>query len=113
MEILEPNNPFLMPEDPFEGYRENIEKLKNRPEAVQFEKMCYELFESYELGRKFMEHVTENMLLKPSADIEAANFDNRVVWGEGFKAFPLMIRNLIISHAQRIKAGADDARRNA
>lgn len=113
MEILEPNNPFLQQENHFEGYQKKIEELKNRPEAIQFEKMCYELFEALELGRKFMEHVTENFLLKPSADVESPNYQNKLIWGEGLKASYLMIRTMIASHKQRIQAGADDARRNA
>jgi hypothetical protein len=107
------HNPLLERENFFKGYQEKIEELKDKPETIQFEKMCYELFETHELGRKFMEHVTENILLKPNADIEKQNYENKNIWGEGFKAFPLMIRTFIASHKQRIKAGVDDARRNA
>lgn len=113
MEILEPNNPFLQQENHFKGYQDKIEELKHQPEAIQFQKMCYELFEAQELGKKFMEYVTENILLKPNSDPEAVFYMNKNIWGEGFKAFPLMIRSLVNSHKQQIKAGADDARSNA
>lgn len=113
MEILEPNNPILTPENHFDGYNEKIDELKNQPEGLQFQKMCYELFEATELGRKFMEYITETILLKPNADIEKPNYQNKNIWGEGFKAFPLMIKSYITSHKQTIKAGADDARRNS
>jgi hypothetical protein len=112
MEEMQPN-PLLQPENYHAGYQEKIDELKNRPEAFQLEKMCYELFESYELGRKFIEHVTDNILLKPNGDPETPHYSNKNIWGEGFKAFPLMIMQLVSSHKQRIQAGADDARRNA
>jgi hypothetical protein len=112
MEEMLPN-PLLERENFFKKYQENIDELKNHPEMLSFQKMCYELFEAYELGRKFMEYVTDNILLKPNADIEKQNYVNKNIWGEGYKAFPLMIRSFIIAHKQQIKAGADDARRNA
>lgn len=112
MEEMQPN-PLLQPENYHAGYQKKIDELKNQPETIQFQKMCYELFEGLELGRKFMEYVTEQILLKPNADIDKPNFENKNIWGEGFKAFPLMIRSFIAAHNQHIKAGADDARRNA
>lgn len=112
MEEMQPNE-LLQHENHFAGYNEKIDNLKNRPEAIQFEKMCYELFEVLELGRKFMDHITESILLKPNADIEKQNYVSKNIWGEGFKAFPLMIKQYVISHKQRIKAGDEDARRNA
>lgn len=101
-----------MQENHFEGYQKSMDELKAQPEILQFQKMCYELFEALELGRKFMEYIDENVLLKPSADIGDAHYQNKVTWGEGYKAAFQTIRSLINSHKQVIKAGAEDARRN-
>jgi hypothetical protein len=97
------DNPLLQPEDFLGGYRESIEELKNRPELVQFDKICYELFSS-ELGKKFMEYVTENYLIPPLCDRNSPHFDMAAVWAEGFKDFPRMLRSAVQSHNQRIKA---------
>jgi len=101
---MEPeDNPLLQPEDFLKGYRDSIEELKNRPELVQFDKICYELFSS-DIGKKFMEYVTDNYLIPPLADRTAKNFAMTAVWAEGFKDFARMIRAHIRSHSQRIAA---------
>lgn len=97
------DNPFLQQEDYRAEYKESIEALKNRPELVQFDKMCYELYSS-ELGKKFMEYVTENWLIPPMCDRNSTNFSISAVWAEGFKDFPRMLRSAIRSHEQRIQA---------
>jgi hypothetical protein len=97
------DNPLLQPEDFTKGYRESIEALKNRPELIQFDKMCFELFNS-ELGKKFMEYVLENYVIPPMADRNSSNFSINAVWAEGFKDFARMLRASIKSHDQRIKA---------
>lgn len=97
------DNPLLQPEDFRAGYKENIEQLKNRPELIQFDKLCYELFSS-DMGKKFMEYVTEMHLIPPLADRSSPNFDVMAVWAEGFKDFPRMLRSCVKSHDQRIKA---------
>lgn len=98
------NNPLLKQENYAAQYNENIEKLKNNPELVAFDKLCYELFHVNEMGVKFMEHVTERYLIPPMANRDAANFEKMAVWGEGFKDAFRVIRASVRSHEQRIKA---------
>lgn len=97
-------NPLLKQEDYRAEYNESIEALKNRPELLMFDKLCYEIFEGTENGRKFMEYVTENYLIPPLANREEVNFPTKAVWAEGFKDFPRMIRSALKAHDQRIKA---------
>ena len=98
------DNPFLQPEDFFKGYNESIEKLKNDPNLVFFDKLCFELFYATETGKKFIEFVTENYLIPPLADRNSPNFKVSAVWAEGFKDFGRMLRSSVKSHEQRIKA---------
>ena len=98
------DNPLLKQEDYAAGYNESIQKLKNKPELIEFDRMCYELFIASEMGRKFMEYVTENYLLRPAGDKNAANYGQIVIWGEGFKEAFLVIRQAAKSHEQRIKS---------
>lgn len=97
------DNPLLQPEDFRAGYRESIEELKNRPELVQFDKLCYELFTS-EIGTKFMEYVLDNYVIPPMCDRNSPLFETQAIWAEGFKDFARMLRAAIKSHDQRIKA---------
>lgn len=102
MDDLE-NNPFLQQENYNEGYNASIENFKNRPDIVAFDRLTFEVFET-EQGKKWMEMVMEKYVIPPMADRNGKDFPTQAVWGEGFKDFPRMIRLMILSHQQRIKA---------
>jgi len=104
------DNPLLKQEDYLSGYRESIENLKNKPELVQFDKFCYELFHMNEMGRKFMELVEERYLIPSMINREANNYQLMVIWADGFKDAFRMIKQNIMSHEQRIKAGKSNDR---
>ncbi len=97
-------NPFIQQENYFKGYEESVEKLKNDPKLIEFDKMCYELFEHQETGRKFIEYITERFLLAPASTPGSPYFDNEVKWGEGLRYAFLLLRNAVKSHKQRIQA---------
>ncbi len=101
MELHE--NPYLQQEDYLAGYQENIERLKNNPALISFDKLCYEVFNT-EMGKKFIDLIKERYLLPSLAHYTETNYKNVILWGEGFKDFPRMILNCIRSHEQRIKA---------
>lgn len=98
------DNPLLQPENYAAGYKDNIESLRNNPDFVDFEKLCYELFEANEMGKKFMELVKERYLIPPGAEVEQSNYTTKVIWSEGFKDFPRMLLSLINSRKKRIQA---------
>lgn len=112
MEPMQPN-PLLQPEDHFAGYNQSIDELKNSPEAIELEKLCYDVLEHYEPGKKLMQIMKDRYLTKAFADRNDPHYERITTWGEGFKEVFRMFHALVISHKQRIKAGADDARRNA
>jgi hypothetical protein len=97
------DNPLLIPEDYAKGYRDSSEKLKNNPELVMFDKLCYELLSS-EMGKKFLEYVEERYLIPSLANRESPNYGITVIWSEGFKDAFRLIKQCYQSHDQRIKA---------
>lgn len=99
------NNPFIQPENYFAGYQKNIDELKNNPEVIAFDKLCFEIFERTEAGKKFIELIKERYLVPSIAKPGAATYQIDVLWGEGFKEFGRMILACIRSHQQRIIAG--------
>ncbi len=100
------DNPLLQQEDFMKPYQDNIEKLKDKPDALLFEKLCYELFAGNDSGKKFMEIVIERYLIAPLADKSNPNYALMVIWSEGFKDAFRLLRQCVTSHDQRIKAGA-------
>lgn len=104
MEQLEPTNPLLMQENYAAGYQESIANLKNNPNIIAFDKLCYELFEHQEAGRKFMELVDERYIRPALVQRGSTTYQIDVLWQEGFKdAFRLLAQH-VQSHKQRIKA---------
>lgn len=102
---MEEANPFLQQEDYFAGYKKNIEAMRNDPSLIEFDKLCFELFEANEQGKKFIEIVKERWLIPALARPGTATYQIDVIWGEGFKDFPRMLVMGILTHVQRIKAG--------
>lgn len=99
------NNPLLTPENYFKQYQDNIDKLKNNPLLVEFDRMCYEVFESNEMGRKLLEYISDTFLKPSLAKVGSNTYQIDVIWAEGFKDAFRKIFYSIQSHKQRIQAG--------
>ena len=97
-------NKYIEPENYWAGYQESIKEFRNNPELVAFDKLCYELFEMNELGRKFIEIVKERYLIPSLASLQSVNYQHCVIWADGFKEAYRTIINASRSHGQRILA---------
>lgn len=102
---MDETNPFLHQENFYEGYQKKIEELKKNPAVIEFDKLCYELYEINPLGKRFLEMMTERYLIPALARPGTATYQIDVLWGEGFKEFVRMLISSIKSHQQRIQAG--------
>lgn len=98
-------NPFIEPENYFDGYQKSIDELKNKAEVIEFDKLCFELFEKSDAGKRFLELIKERYLMASLARPGTATYQIDVIWGEGFKEFGRMVLSCIRSHQQRILAG--------
>lgn len=101
------NNPLLQNEDYMAEYRKNIDKLKNNPEVVMFDKLCYELFEVNETGKRFIKYVEETFLIPGLGKLGSPTYQIDIIWAEGYKDAYRKIKASLIAHKQRIKAEAD------
>lgn len=97
-------NPLIEPENYFAGYNESIEDLKHNPKAIELDKLCYELFIHQEMGRRFIDLISEHYLLPAMANKGSPNYSTEVVWAEGFKDAFRMIIGSSRAHQQRINA---------
>lgn len=96
-------NPFLEPENFYEGYQENIDKLRNNKQAIELDKLSYLVF-STEDGKKFMNEITERFLIPGFVHPNSPGVRDAAVYYEGFKEAFRVIRNCIRAHEQRIEA---------
>ena len=100
------NNPFLEPENYFAGYQESIDKLKNNPEVIMFDRLCYDVFEASEVGKKFLEFAKDRFLIHSQVSRGNPTYPTDCLWQEGFRDAYRMILQSVMSHQQRITAGA-------
>src|SRR5580698_3317742 len=103
------DNPLLQKENYFKGYDESVEKLKNNPQLIEFDKLCYEIFEKTDAGKRFLELVTDRYLLAPAGAPSSKDFEVQAVWAEGVRYSFLLMLNAIKSHKQRIEAKGSNA----
>src|SRR3954463_706652 len=102
------NNEYIDPYDYFQGYNNSIDELKNRPELVEFDKLCYEVFSSnFEPGKRLMELIIERHIMPGLVKGNNPNYATACIWAEGFKEAFRLLRQCSISHGQRIKAEKD------
>lgn len=97
------DNPLLKQEDYLSGYKESIENLKNNPEYVIFDKLCYEVFNT-EMGKALLALIESRYLIPSLVNVQSPTYAIQVIWADGFKDFPRMLINCIKGHEQRIKA---------
>lgn len=98
-------NPFIKPYNHFAAYNEQIEQLKNRPELLSFARLCFELFEANETGRKFMEYIDQTYLVPGLAKRGTATYQIDTIWAEGFKDAFRLLKQSVIAHKHYIQAG--------
>lgn len=96
-------NPYIDPENYFQGYQDSIDKMKERPEFVEFDKLCHLVFGTPD-GKHLMEEIERRYLLPALCSPTAPNYQTMVIYTEGFKDAFRSIKSVILSHEQRIKA---------
>lgn len=98
-------NPFLEAENYYKPYEDKIKELRNNPELIELDKLCFELFEMNAQGKRFMEIAKEKYLLYSLVQKGTPTYQIDVIWQEGFKDAFRMILMALTSHKQRIQAG--------
>lgn len=106
MSFDEKENPILQQENYAKQYQQNIDALKNQPHIIELDKLCYEVFEHFEPGKRLLEIAKERWLIPALADKRSPTYKTELVWAEGFKEFIRFVLASIIAHKQRIAAGS-------
>lgn len=96
-------NPYLEPENYYEGYQKSIDDLKNNPEFVEFDKLCHLVFNTPD-GKHLMEEIEKRYILPALCTPTTPNFETTLIWTEGYKEGLRMLMHAVKSHEQRIKA---------
>ncbi len=80
------NDKTLLPgqEDYWAGYQESIDKLRNDPETISFDQLCFEVFNSKE-GKKLLEYFESNIVMGAVPSKIDNNFDKSCIYYEGYR----------------------------
>lgn len=100
------NNEFIKPENYYDGYKESMEKLKGNKEVVEFDRLCHMVFTTPD-GKSFIKEIEKRFLMPALCVPTQPNYQQTVIFMEGFKEAFRVIKNCILSHDQRIKADED------
>ena len=101
------DNPFVKGTDYFAEYNESIQKLKNDPRALEFDRLCYEALELSASGKALMKILDDRILIPSLANKGTPTYQIDVIWADGFKDAVRLLKKCVIAHAQRIKAETD------
>jgi len=96
-------NPYIQPENYYAGYQESIDRMKEKPDVVEFDKLCHMVFNAPD-GKALMNEIDKRFIMPALASPANPNYDTLVVFMEGFKEAFRTIKNCITAHEQRIRA---------
>ena len=96
-------NPYIEPENYYAGYQESIDKMKEKPDVVEFDKLCHMVFHSPD-GKALMKEIDKRFLMPALSSPANPNYANLVVFMEGFKEAFRTLKNCVVAHDQRIRA---------
>jgi hypothetical protein len=77
------NNPLLQLNDPFEPQREQLQKVQD--EAIELQRLCYEVFHMQKDGVKLYEMLTKKYLMTTQWAPNHPQATNLALYWEGFK----------------------------
>jgi hypothetical protein len=97
------NNPYIEPENYYQGYQDSINKLKDRPDVVEFDKLCHLVFYSPD-GKMLMDAIQKRFIEPSLASPASPQYPTLVIFMEGFKEALRTLKHCALSHEQRIKA---------
>ena len=77
------HNPFLQVPDPFEDQRKQQNEVKE--EAIEFQRLCFEVFHMNNDGKALYEHIEKKFLLRALFAPSHPQSQNLALYWEGFK----------------------------
>tara|TARA_R110000850_G_scaffold212078_1_gene337819 strand:+ start:3381 stop:3704 length:324 start_codon:yes stop_codon:yes gene_type:complete len=90
-------------EDYFKGYQANIDKLREETTEVEFDKMCFEVFNSA-AGAELIEFLKEKVVLASVPHGMSESYGNSCIYYEGYREGYRQIIHAVKSYPERREA---------
>lgn len=97
------------PEQYFDEYKENIEKIRNDPNFVNIQEIIHDMIYLNKNRDKFIKYVQDNFIMGATPARLDANFPNACIFYEGYRAAWKHLLNLGLSHQMQKDAEAKNA----
>lgn len=99
------SNPFIEIPDPFKELQKNqAEMAKMFPEALEDDKLCYEVFVKNEFGTKLMERWEKLILMSGMSNPSHPQAMQIALHGEAIRNFIIKLKMHATNHRMRIEA---------
>lgn len=72
-------------EDYWKGYRESAANMKQDPNIIQFDKLCYHVFGMSDDGKALLNYFKEHMLFPSIPGSNTPHFDKMCMYYEGYR----------------------------
>jgi len=99
------NNPYIVTPNPFDEYNRYLkEHLKYDSKSQNLAKLCYEVFEINEHGKKLMEKWIDNFLFNSQVHLSSSHPRDDALYWQGFTDFIRYCRKFAKQHKEHIDA---------
>ena len=96
-------NPYIAIPNPYEEYKKNMDEFtKNNPEALEVSRLCYEVFEMNEDGKKLLELYEERFIFSSLVNPMMSNASEAALYWSGFTDCIKGFKRYVSEHQQRI-----------
>lgn len=100
------DNPLLKNPDPFEDYRASMQGLSyQNAKAIEFERLCYEIFIISPEGKKLWELLVERHLVPSQVVPSHPQAMQLSIYFEGFREAIRGLMNMAKAHQERVAQG--------
>lgn len=91
-------------EEYWAGYQASIEKAKNDPRIIEFDKLCFEVFGKTEAGKKLLEELRDRYIMASTPGRDMNTYDKSCIYFEGFRDCIRLLMQSTRSYQERREA---------
>ena len=95
---------ILGQEDYFKGYQDNVDKLRESGEQLEFDKMCFEVFGKSEAGKQLLDFLAEKVVMASVPSPMGDGYREACIYYEGYREGYRQLIHAVKSYPERRKA---------
>jgi len=101
-------NPYIEPENYYAPLNDSIKRLKENPEGMEFNKMCYEIFLKTFPGQELMKELKDRYFFSKLTNPGQPNYSLACIHVEGARDLIKVLINAANDHLKYINSEANN-----